>query len=885
MKNQLDWRKLGAMLLCLIMALTMLLTACKPQTPPTPGPDGPGTDDPGTDGPGDNLTPPVDDKYVELSALGNKLYDATYQTMLDRLMPNGYASTSLAGGAYGGMFVRDSSIQVMQHIAEGDMEAAKRILQYMAAVHKALNRDYALHILNPLMDDERYDYMTGHIQPPTNNKPSKSMVAQTGTSAGLYLINLPDHQVAQKVKIPFDTIKEVKIYLQVGSSSGTLELSIGKEAGDDSIASAYLDIEKVGKGNQWYTFEFDQALSVEPGAYYVFTIGAADTNGSVVAPGEYSCGAGAYNYDKPNYGGWLPEAHSIAYEIRSDLSIVGEENAITQYFTTQGDRIETITVSVNAKKETTLHAVLLDESGAAIKTLSVPAKTGEVVLNFDGMTVQEGKKYGLKLWAEGESLTWNLGITQGDAFQGDSKEPMGDTFELNIAPEYSGTRLGAFVTVGGQVVAIQQLPVALNAQHVTSAALYLSSVGTAGKDDTFTVSLYKGNVLVDEQTVPLSTLTDKAASYYFQFCLPIKDVVASAEYSIRVSASREGSVKWYGYGEKDAARPATLDGTAQNMVLSYRVGCSTVTPRSDKNQVDGHYMWVNAFAMFVLEAEKSYDGVYDDFIETIYPFMAEYAEYYFVNETDISEDKYAGLYYINEETGLLYNPSYEHSRNGRYWRAYDLITNVFASEAMHKMSEVAKLYGTDTDSGKYQMYADDLAEAIHESLTCQFEDKTIYAEMINTEHVNAQHPTGKITPGMIRGFSFVTLAPMAAEWYAMDKEIMQNTYEAYLKVGTEKYNGVDMLAVVVDITDADKATYWGNHVIGKGFAWELHYCWLNEDTERVEELLTFMERSSKNLTYLPETWHKDGGTSDSANQEHANWILYTLARISGRTQK
>ena len=56
------------------------------------------------------------------------------------------------------MFVRDASIQVMAHIAQGDLEQAKRILQFMAGYHMAYGSEYALHIMDSLKDDRLFDY-------------------------------------------------------------------------------------------------------------------------------------------------------------------------------------------------------------------------------------------------------------------------------------------------------------------------------------------------------------------------------------------------------------------------------------------------------------------------------------------------------------------------------------------------------------------------------------------------------------------------------------------------------------------------------------------------------------------------------------------------------
>jgi Mor family transcriptional regulator len=233
----------------------------------------------------------------------------------------------------------------------------------------------------------------------------------------------------------------------------------------------------------------------------------------------------------------------------------------------------------------------------------------------------------------------------------------------------------------------------------------------------------------------------------------------------------------------------------------------------------------------------------------------------------------------------MYNPCYEHSRHGDYWKAYDLITNVFTSEAAHKMSEVAKIYGNTTESQYFADAADALAEAVHENLTCDFNGKKIYMELIGNRVNGADHSgyAYKDEDGryVYKGFSFVSLAPLAADWYAMDMELMKNTYDAYLAVGSEKYGKYTVLGVVVEPNALENGSvYIGNHVIGKGLAWELFYLWKTGDVERLEHLVNFVYDKSTDV--YPEVWRKDGSVSDSANQEHANWILYSFALITGK---
>lgn len=851
-------RKLLTALLCLLMVATMLFTACKPNTPPDEG----GENTPTT--PPEGGEKPVDDKYVKLSDKGNSLYTATYQTMLDRLYENGYAQTSLTG-TYPGMFVRDASIQVMAHIAQGDMDAAMNILRYMAAYHKAIGSDHAIHIMDALPTDILYDFVNGKKE--TGSAYSDS-VAQMDYGTALYRIVLPGNQAAQKFVVPFDNISEIAIALDLGgSTTGTLNLSIGTEPGDGSVAAFKFPVGDVVVDGKWVKLVFDTPVAVTPGQPYIFTIGAEGVDKNVIAFGKLGAG-GAHNYDPAAYGGWIVESHSLAYQIRAEESITGEANAATQKFTAEGDRIDTINVIINTNEETAAHATFADATGKVLKTLKVDLKSGQNLAALDiGMAVTEGAEYQLTIWTENGKTSW--------------QKMSESSHSLKVLPEYSGSKLPASVTVGGKVVATQTLDDALSANYLTAVDLYLAAAVAAAAEDTVTVSLLKGDIEVDAVTIPLSQLTDKATAYTFHFCLPLSDTAKEDAYVIEISASREGSVKLFGQNGADSDRPATLDNKTFDGVFAYVAGAAEkIKPISTNHvQVDGHYMWMNAFAMFVLEAEANFKGQYDAFIEEVYPFMEAYTFYFF--ETEGAAGGNNGC--VVDSYGLMYTPSYEHSRDGRYWKAFDLITNVFCSEAAHKMSKVAEIFGSAATATKLQGFADSIAEAVHSKMTADFDGKTIYIDLIDVEN-------GKVYDGyaykteegyrVYKGFSFVNLAPLAADWYAMDAEIMKNTYEAYVSAGSEMYGKYSVLGVVVRLDQNDKTNYIGNHVIGKGFAWELFYNWKIGNTERVNELIAFMEANS--AVVYPEVWRKDGGVNDSANQEHANWILYTMARITGK---
>lgn len=849
-----------AMLLALVLVLGTLLTACqKPDEEPDPTPDQSQDGEQTPDQPENPDGGKEDDmdQYVKLSEKGQKLYDATYKTMLDRLHENGYAQTSLTG-AYQGMFVRDASIQVMAHIAEGDMDEAMSILRFMASYHKATNAPFAHHIMSELTANSVWDYIDKDMsyEAPELGKVGTS-VSSEDTSIALYKINMPTNGCAQKIMLPFDNVSEISVYLELAGKEGEIVVSLGTEPGDDSIGKISRDIADLGSGKDWYTFKFDEPVDVEAGEKYVLSVWAENATGNIISFGKTSGGSG-YNFDVPAFGGWVSNGQVIGYRIRTDNSLVGKGNAVTQTFVAKGDVIDTIEIDATCSVETNLYGALVDADGKEVKTATVKMSGGKVAFDFGSVKVTEGKTYGLSVYAEKGDVVWATAAAATVAYKSadSDKAPLGETYALRVYPEYSGTRTAVGVKVGGGVEAKQTLSSTLNSKLVTSAQLYLAAVGTAAAEDTFTVSLYKGDALISEVTRPVSTLGSKAAAYNFEFALPMSKLNADEAYSIQIGASRAESVQWFGKAGIDRAQACHVDGKAQELVLSYRAGISNVTPISTKIQVDGNYMWMNAFAMFALESGEEYG----EFLDSVYDLMIEYTRYFLDNG------------YIHEN-GLVHNPNYEHSRKGRYWDGYDLITNCFASEALHKMSQVAKMYGDNAVADEFAKAADDIAEAVHTELVSEFEGKPIYTELIALDEGGAVY----------RGFSFVNLAPIASDWYAVNEEIMANTYEAYLKIGTQKYSGIDMLAVVVDVNDKDQATYHGNHVIGKGLGWELYYLWKTGNTERLNDVLEFVDKRSNEI--YPETWVADGRLADSGNQEQASWILFEVARITGKYQK
>ena len=114
---------------------------------------------------------------------------------------------------------------------------------------------------------------------------------------------------------------------------------------------------------------------------------------------------------------------------------------------------------------------------------------------------------------------------------------------------------------------------------------------------------------------------------------------------------------------------------------------------------------------------------------------------------------------------------------------------------------------------------------------------------------------------------------MAAQWYAMDEKIMQNTYDIYAKYDSQDYDDYKMLDVVYDF-DTQQS---GNHIIGKGLAWEIMFNRVKDDNEKLDYLASFILDHSTPGGVYPETYQPNGNFSDVGNQEHASWQHYAMS--------
>ncbi len=285
-------------------------------------------------------------------------------------------------------------------------------------------------------------------------------------------------------------------------------------------------------------------------------------------------------------------------------------------------------------------------------------------------------------------------------------------------------------------------------------------------------------------------------------------------------------------------------------------------PPSLRKQADTAFFFIHAWVMYMNAAPQSAEK--DAFLASSYSMIQKFANYYLD----------AGN--LDNPYEMLFNDCLEHSRDGSYFYCYDLLTNVYASQGLHELA--AFVADCDPENAqKWEAAATKIVGGVHKFLTAEVDGKKIYCELIGRSY-NAVHANPNASTRYIRGFSWVNLAPMGCDWYGADPEILENTYQMYLKYGACDYYNTNYMLDVCTQFETDLAPITrGGHVIGKGLAWEMLYCKKMGYTERLAELTKFVEDFSEDM--YRETWHYVGGGSDTANQEHASWMLYTHKTI------
>ena len=116
--------------------------------------------------------------------------------------------------------------------------------------------------------------------------------------------------------------------------------------------------------------------------------------------------------------------------------------------------------------------------------------------------------------------------------------------------------------------------------------------------------------------------------------------------------------------------------------------------------------------------------------------------------------------------GLVHNFALEHSREGRYWDCWDILTQSFVSAALEELIPIADRRGDTARARKWRERYATLQGAIRQYLMREVDGKQVYMEMRLPD-------SGAGVP--FEGLGWLNFGAVAAQWKGLDAEVMRNT--------------------------------------------------------------------------------------------------------------
>lgn len=239
------------------------------------------------------------------------------------------------------------------------------------------------------------------------------------------------------------------------------------------------------------------------------------------------------------------------------------------------------------------------------------------------------------------------------------------------------------------------------------------------------------------------------------------------------------------------------------------------------------------------------------------------------------------------EPGLIRNISFEHSREGRRWDVWDLLTQSFVGAALNDMATVAERRSETKLAADWRKKMEILQQGIRKNLTTVRNSDTTYLEMRLPDSNGG-------TPYL--GMGWVTLSPVAAQWEGLNHQVMRNTAKAMQQGMLKKTNGLAWMP-----TDSYPDGTVSNEIIGKGQAWEMEFARTEKDYNRIKAILDLIKIvNAPKPVYMEGGWLDGNGhkqsekisdtdlaamnnavwkTKDAGNGEQCAWWCWAMARL------
>ncbi len=719
--------------------------------------------------------------------------------------------------------------------------------------------------------------------------------SQTNNSTPLFLISGDNNKGGQEFIPSQNTIKGIQVYLESTATNNSIRVMVYKgSVAQGSSNVVHDETLTIGKGKKWFELMFNKEVAVTPGEMYCFTVNTtAEAKLYGITGGSGSCLG--LNYDLASLGGWR-RGNIAAFKIISK-----EEHQVVMDLINALPSTITLAHKEQVQAARAAYNALLAANRSKVTNLAKLEAAEETIANLQNTTRDT-------LVAE---IT--KGITD---LKTVTRESYDDLKRVNQRIKQFGYSFGYY-----QNNLIENL-----ADFDTAIAAYNDIIDYTEGDINNDIKVDAKDALkVLQYAVGKATLTQKekyAADVTNDNDFNAKDALMMLQYAVGKRTEFPSHALVFTPYEQEYATysvkgEALYRATYQSMIdriddngyahTSITGAYDGMFSRDTAIQVMAHiaeedYDTARSLLNYIIEFHKSKnlkyavhimyaDGTFSDRQQVDATFFVLHAWYQFVStapnndknkafiDGSLSKVKEFANFWLDNGSlhskyDLVFNPCFEHSRDTSYWQSYDLLTNVYASQGLHEMATYFKT-SDRTNAKKWGDAADKIAAGIHKNLTVELDNALMYAELRGRSQKSIDKDANT-EEKFVAGFSWVNLAPMGCDWYAADPEILEHTYQMYLKYGSSRYY---RKYIVLDACTnfnikVQSPLRQGNHVIGKGIAWELLYCVKMGYTKRISELSAFVEENSETLYQETYTWTGDG--ADTGNQEQASWLLYAL---------
>ena len=407
-------------------------------------------------------------------------------------------------------------------------------------------------------------------------------------------------------------------------------------------------------------------------------------------------------------------------------------------------------------------------------------------------------------------------------------------------------------------------------------------------------------------TIPANLVPPQGGWVRAQFPKPVS-LQIGATYNLRLRFHGHGSVNWWGLnnvrhnpygGCYSYDKPPLGWRFHPNYLTAFALNYGTlkfqrqdvIPVLSNTDEVDGQYSVILAWARYIATTHNT------AFENATYNQVARLAD-------QATITPYLDNAWYTTTTDLVRNPSFEHSRQGRFWDTYDLLTQVFTAESWRELIPIARARGDMAHVYKWQTALHELQHGIRYYLTRRLGGKLIYAEM--------RLPNGR--DGKIyTGLSWVNLSPIAAGWKGANPKILSNTVAAYWKRAVFQWDGFNILGCQwnppskVEHIPVKKKYGWiwinkpvsrpariNHSLIGKQWAWAFLYAVQQKQWSRACHMLEFLKQAYKApVLSVPFSkkkygwpvfaecfWFQPDGKvafSDPGNGEQCSWYCWAI---------